>query len=373
MEIDDSPALGGSPTPPLPDSQTVHPLQLAADDVETYISSLPKKEQLSTALQILQQSLAQRATLLQQQHNLTTQMDIVNAQLTQYQLEINDLRANYENLLSRHNKLLTGSTFLTSYTSDPLAAPGITGLNELHHLLDSASNSLLYNKGTAVIIPKQLKGNEITDLTDRAIRQCRTKVTDFHTLRKFLREASNFFATAGYHAISQLLITEGNLVQLTEKYHSFYQPLRNDTVSATDFDKALIQDNDILLQFISKNFNWHTTIRSKIQDIRAANPAAPKDTIGIAALRACRQEFTDINLEHIISHTFKIMAYFTKADQFTTFDAWLLSYRHELQEYLAIYGSPTQSVLQLANTFLALQIIGKRHSDLDSVLRFQRQ
>ena len=159
MEIDDSPALGGSPTPPLPDGQTVHPLQLAADDVETYISSLPKKEQLSTALQILQQSLAQRATLLQQQHNLTTQMDVVNAQLMQYQLEHNDLRASYDDLQSRHNKLLTGSTFLTSYTTDPLAAPGITGLNELHHLMDSASNSLLYNKGTAVIIPKQLKGN----------------------------------------------------------------------------------------------------------------------------------------------------------------------------------------------------------------------
>ena len=85
-----------------------------------HISSLPKKEQLSTALQILQQSLAQRATLLQQQHNLTTQMDIVNAQLMQYQLENNDLRANYEDLQSLHNKLLTGSTFLTSYMSDPL-------------------------------------------------------------------------------------------------------------------------------------------------------------------------------------------------------------------------------------------------------------
>ena len=32
MEVDDSPALGGSPTPPLPDGQTVHPLQLTADD-----------------------------------------------------------------------------------------------------------------------------------------------------------------------------------------------------------------------------------------------------------------------------------------------------------------------------------------------------
>ena len=143
-------------------------------------------------------------------------------------------------------------------------------------------------------------------------------------------------------------------------------------MATTDFDKGLIQDNDILLQFLSKHFNWHTTIRSKIQDIRSDVPAAPKDTLGIAALRACRQEFTDINLEHIISHTFKIMANFTKADQFHTFDACLLSYRHELQEYLAIYGSPTQSVLQLANTFLALQIIGKRHSDLDSVLRFLR-
>ena len=39
MEIDDSPALVGSPTPPLPDGQTVHPLQLAADDVEILVET----------------------------------------------------------------------------------------------------------------------------------------------------------------------------------------------------------------------------------------------------------------------------------------------------------------------------------------------
>ena len=43
MEIDDSPALGRSPTPSLPDSQNIHPLQLAAEDVERYISSLPEE------------------------------------------------------------------------------------------------------------------------------------------------------------------------------------------------------------------------------------------------------------------------------------------------------------------------------------------
>ena len=363
MELDEE----VTSTPPLPqhEAHSDQLLHFTAENIEAHIATQLKKDQLSVSIQVLRQFVGQRDSLFQQNYNL-------NAQVLQFQLENEDLRSKIAALQSQFDKVTQGFTFLTSYTSDPLSTAGPTGLNELNSLLADDSSSLLYNRGTAVVIPKQLKGNEVSEITDRAVRQCRTRVTDFHTLRQFLREASNFFATAGYHAISQLLTTEGDLAQLTAKYHSFYQPLRNETVSATDFDKALIQDNDILLQFILKSFNWNITIRSKIQDIRSATPAAPKDTIGIAALRACRQEFTDINLEHIISHTFKIMAYFTKADQFPTFDAWLLSYRHELQEYLAIYGSPTQSVLQLANTFLALQIIGKRHSDLDSVLRFLR-
>ena len=374
MEIEE---LEATMTPPLPQVEQP-PNQLGQlllspyAEIESYISSLPKKEQLSMALSLTRQFTVQRDTMFRQTFDHVSQLDHLNAQLMTFQLEHQHLQLQHDSLQSQLEKVTQGTTFLTSYTSDPLAATGPTGLNELNSFLASESNSLLYNKGTAVVIPKQLKGNEITELTDKAIHQIRTKVTDFHTLRQFQREASNFFATAGYHAISQLLTTEGDLTQLTAKYHSFYQPLRNDSVSATDFDKALIQDNDILLQFISKSFHWNSTIRSKIRDIRSAVPPAPKDTLGIAALRACRQEFTDINLEHIISHTFKIMAYFTKADQFPTFDAWLLSYRHQLQEYLAIYGSPTQSVIQLANTFLALQIIGKRHSDLDSVLRFLR-
>ena len=374
MEIEEMEATMTPPLPQVeqPSNQLSQLLLSPYAEIESYISSLPKKEQLTMVLNLTRQFTMQRDTMFQQTYDHVSQLDHLNAQLMTSQLQQQHFQLQHDSLQAQLEKVTHGTTFLTSYTSDPLTATGPTGLNELNSFLASESNSLLYNKGTAVVIPKQLKGNEITDLTDKAIRQIRTKVTDFHTLRQFQREASNFFATAGYHAISQLLTTEGDLTQLTAKYHSFYQPLRNDSISATDFDKALIQDNDILLQFISKSFNWNSTIRSKIRDIRSAIPPAPKDTLGIAALRACRQEFTDINLEHIISHTFKIMAYFTKADQFPTFDAWLLSYRHQLQEYLAIYGSPTQSVIQLANTFLALQIIGKRHSDLDSVLRFLR-
>jgi len=267
MEIEEMEATMTPPLPQVeqPSNQLSQLLLSPYAEIESYISSLPKKEQLTMVLNLTRQFTMQRDTMFQQTYDHVSQLDHLNAQLMTSQLQQQHFQLQHDSLQAQLEKVTHGTTFLTSYTSDPLTATGPTGLNELNSFLASESNSLLYNKGTAVVIPKQLKGNEITDLTDKAIRQIRTKVTDFHTLRQFQREASNFFATAGYHAISQLLTTEGDLTQLTAKYHSFYQPLRNDSISATDFDKALIQDNDILLQFISKSFNWNSTIRSKIR------------------------------------------------------------------------------------------------------------
>ncbi len=95
-----------------------------------------------------------------------------------------------------------------------------------------------------------------------------------------------------------------------------------------------------------------------------------KDRIGLAVLTIISREFQRVHLDVVIRHTLKVLTYFSQIDKHTTFEGWLLSYRLAINEYNAIFGNLNHSVIQLANSYLALQALGKRYPGLDSVIKF---
>ena len=240
-----------------------------------------------------------------------------------------------------------------------------------HDAFYGDQKNFLTTSGNSVALPKLLKGYELQDMANKAHTEAKKhNVHDYASLRRLQQGLAEFLSNAGFHALSQIIVTEGDPDHIVDTFQSYYTAHKTSSTSLDDLDKAIIQDNDLLLQLLSKTFTWHETIRGHLKELRTSDPPCAKDRIGLAALTIVREQYRQVHLDSIIKATFRILTHFTTINNHKSFESWLLSYRRELREYNAIFGSLNHSVIQLANSYLALQAIGKRFSGLDSVLKF---
>ena len=122
MEIEEMEATMTPPLPQVeqPSNQLSQLLLSPYAEIESYISSLPKKEQLLMVLNLTRQFTMQRDTMFQQNYDHVSQLDHLNAQLMTSQLQQQHLQLQHDSLQAQIEKVTQGTTFLTSYTSDPL-------------------------------------------------------------------------------------------------------------------------------------------------------------------------------------------------------------------------------------------------------------
>ena len=222
----------------------------------------------------------------------------------------------------------------------------------------------------AVSLPKIHKAKDFSELAKEIINTTKHyKVTDYASLRRYSQYLSEAFANKGFHALAQIIVQEGDPDLLVTTYQSYYQNHKTGNHS-DDLDSVLIQDQDLITTVLEKTFRYHDLIRGHINELRTSDPPCAKDRIGLAVLTIIRREFQRVHLDVVIRHTLKVLTHFSQIDKHTTFEGWLLSYRLAINEYNAIFGNLNHSVIQLANSYLALQALGKRYPGLDSVIKF---
>ena len=253
---------------------------------------------------------------------------------------------------------------------------------ESPNTVDTRSNSYIISSFRAASslsedqslpLGKILKGHEVADTVEKILRRIKTKVQDVSSLKAFSRQASMIFSEFGYHGIQKILLFDStNPETLYATYMSYYAT--HEATKPSDRRNFVAQEQEVLHVFLKRAFGWHQLAYAKINELSQldASRSVPEDVIGLAALLIIRQSFEDINLDTIIKATFGMLTYFSSAAHHEKFDTWWHKYQAAQRDYRATYGEMNQKVLELANVFLALQIIGRKSPDLARVLRLQK-
>jgi len=241
------------------------------------------------------------------------------------------------------------------------------------YIIDSfrAASSLGTDKGLP--LGKLMKGTEIASTVDTILKRVGFKVQDLASLKAFSRQASTIFSEHGFHGIQKILLFEStDPSELNERYKSYYEAHEAD--KSSERRNFVAQEQELLHSFLKKAFRWNPLVWAKINELgqMEQESSVPEDVIGLASLLIVRQNFEDVTLDNIIRATFGILTYFASAGNHTRFDTWLHSYQAAKRDYKATYGDMNEQVLELANVFLALQIIGKKSPDLARTLRLQK-
>lgn len=124
-----------------------------------------------------------------------------------------------------------------------------------HDAFYGDQKNFLTTSGNSVALPKLLKGYELQDMANKAHTEAKKyNVHDYASLRRLQQGLAEFLSNAGFHALSQIIVTEGDPDHLVDTFQSYYTAHKTSSTSLDDLDKAIIQDNDLLLQLLSKTF-----------------------------------------------------------------------------------------------------------------------